>query len=643
VQQILLRLRQEVRLYAIAELNERLERSWQVLAEMRHGVQQLHQQIRQRRDEEAWQTYQAKYFSNALRSAAIVDRIAHELRNEVVAFRAHLVAKAVATRRTIVEHALALEQVLDDVKAVGGLQMKLLELTHRVVDSARALADLFEDTNWLRQLKSDLYGRGKWKGDMSSSFSKTFFMGALNRDSQKMETTRALLGLFWLHEALCDFHRTIGIYAHLYRHINSVRRQTAYLPEILAFTRSYASLYLAAGEFHSQAASIRIHSKCLADYGRETYRGDAASRRARYISADKVADKMLIRAQAIADIVKDHLYRGIALPTVNVPSEFRQAQIRTFGPMMNTISNFRDIRARVKYVADVLEHQSFGYISPAKGEAFVQSVNRYFANDAVHQRELWKATTLAMCWHGASMMYHGRDTSKRAAKDKSTLARSLDMGLSKREVSLAPLPSPPPVVLATHPWLHDTSMYPKGNGIAVDYIISLPTLRIVAKEMLQSEVIALDIIGVKHKRQQRATVESRNVEFLLLANGKQIAIIHAGVFAQAQMGAADTLRDLLGDKNIIKVGVGMAKKVRILEHEELLDVENWIDLPSVQGRPNKDKRFSVGKSTLLSTMVASALGRSLPELDNEKQMLSCGVNDPTKYFHGEYFPDWVEI
>ncbi|OAG36630.1 hypothetical protein AYO21_09190 [Fonsecaea monophora] len=224
------------------------------------------------------------------------------------------------------------------------------------------------------------------------------------------------------------------------------------------------------------------------------------------------------------------------------------------------------------------------------------------------QRDVLLLTEFVMLWSGVRKMCSDNPNLEGGRRLLAERSDSAPTALSVARYSAAQLRA---TVKHGVPWQTTTSLYPLGTAIPIHYVLTYSGLRMVLPRFTGCKVLGFDTI------QTAKTQGTRLVEFLILANDHEVAIIHIALMNQLSLISKEPFVDIMQDASILKVGVDVENQRQLLASGPSIELDGAVELcdrlsyvaPS-SALSSKDRSGSI-----LSAMASQVFGCSLPAID----------------------------
>ena len=481
--------------------------------------------------------------------------------------------------RVLVARAELLERVLEEAYGPKGIQQESRKLGAHFAFVAETLN--IPTLSWMHEIHPSFIPRGP---------SSPFVTRVRNSSRLRM----AVLRILWLSDEVGRASTEIAAQLHRHRMLKRSLLQVSRFPEIFGHIRLNLPFEILSYELRDGMLSINddyylltrmtsqwLHSRSSPHRESTEKRLLYHLRRSQLLTRSLEAD-MENLSQISTSALQEHLF-AISHPFTSQVS----SSGATLGVLYDWLGNMLKDRRKQAMQATV--------------EKFAKSLRGTSReiNSLMDQFWLWSGVSklsAAICkehdaWHG---------------RTKRVLS-------SPRATSASKLIVPPHAADSPYiaPWQISNDLYPLGPAIPIHYVTSGAGIYSTVPPFLGCKVLGLDCISIVNTEQDEV------VEFLILASEAEVAILHLGNMVQGLAAGQRLISEVLGSRNILKVGVDIEAQRQMLDIGLTLPLENTVELVENTTSRSIDlsKNIQDRRGRTISALSGQALGVPLPVLD----------------------------
>lgn len=443
---------------------------------------------------------------------------------------------------------------------------------------------------------------------------------------------RALIGLFWLQEPLRTFGNDVSFQIHLWRHYKRVRIQLEIHPRAFAFKRNTSVLYGLTGNLRNITEKVWHHHQFWLRHaetghprdGRGEDTWDNLSSQKRRI-AQLIDGTMLSISDNLSDFNRLANHRKYSDPALQ-----RQATV---------LMPFREVVLGM----DKLENACEDLCRDLSRANLSQRMENRIAQLRGMVRHLRRERPLILL-DIDKFLYFNWDVEERIALRFNRIPAAIYSYDDARAIRPIFLPAPRynRVNRIEHAWRHTDFQGPNGQQVTVHYCVDGETIEKTARMFLESGVVGIDLWGGREFANIDEAVMTGNdtkrcVPMVALAIDERIALFHLAVTLKPSVQEFPTLKRILADSRILKVGENMAAiKAKISKYLFFrLDGGIELDLGHLPKAVSDRGTMDSGKgSVTLSDRTLRYFGQSLCDDEVDSQHLQFALRSP-KLLRGE--------
>ena len=391
--------------------------------------------------------------------------------------------------------------------------------------------------------------------------------------------SKPLAGLVFALPSLQQTYSALD--AHNFRLWNSVRLRNELVPEIFAFSARAALLRT------KLADSLRLSEQISNYIMGLRFQGFSGRYNLIQERIRNLTDLLRIKANTARSI--GFTISGFQFPCGNgvqdahhlSHKELLEAELARIAVPINTMKHLSDFRDTADEIMDSDKYLYVHYKITDRLAGLRHELRSFVSSASVLIRKTHVCLAELIFWRGMQLQFQslwGQGSFPEASRH---LRTDLISSVKPRAISSPHSVRNEVEQHSTQQNIHSPTVEDSQSvGPMITYVTTIKYACAVLEDFKSSSILGFDILRSPRLRRVPSTSHRSQLQALVLANKKHIAIFHIALFESwdSNLSHIPALKEILESKKILKVGLNMTSHVQHLENHTTVEMKNFVDL-----------------------------------------------------------------